>query len=182
MRWEESPGYALATAVRMGVETLIELQRGGVIRGVVAGLLGGALLSVLPLELVMLLGGVPLALGAWRAVQGLRARRLSLQLIAGWSALFGVIGAAVVAPTKFVDGRVPRPLYATRLTAGEIARELELGDVEASEVVTLPSAQPTWRELRAALEAQGLELHIGYCGTGTSLLFGAGPMRLSITR
>jgi hypothetical protein len=163
------------------VETVLWLERGGVIRGVVAGVVLGALVSVLPVLMGLVFGGVPLIIATAFVLHGLWRRRLPLALIAGWGAFVTVVALAIAAPTKFEDKRVPHTLYATRLTVEELARELDIHAENPSHVVvTLPSAQPTWRELRAALAEVGLTLEIGYCGTSDSLLFGAYPMDISV--
>jgi hypothetical protein len=146
------------------IETVLEFPRGAVLGGLIAGVFA------LVVPLAAWGAGAPPWLPA--VVTGaVLARRLWLRSLPLWQlatcaptmALSALVLWASVEP---MDRRIKDPLPAAHIAIDELDRRIAWGDDDVSrEVVELPSARPTWREVDAALKPHGYHLDAQFCRT-----------------
>jgi hypothetical protein len=147
------------------------------------GFVGGVVVSVMPFPLHLLLALVLLVLLLVRPFGWTVGGRAN-------GAIAGVVGIVVIVfaillPVKQLDGRVG-PFRYDRLCLDELCRRLgkdhrvtvhsdqATGTVELGSFAT--DRAMTRREVLEKLAREAnCDLHIGYCGTGATFLFGAHP-------
>jgi len=153
----------------MSVRTIFRFERGREVRWACGGLLLGSVIAVVPVELLLFIVWLPfVALYELLSALGERSARTSHVLF--WWLATAIIACAVAAP-KGVDRTVQ--VSATTLTLRQLAVELKLQGDPTEERVTLPSTEPTWREVEAAVVRQtSMSLRPRTCVFAMSLLTG----------
>jgi hypothetical protein len=148
------------------IETLMVFRRGGGLAGSILGVLAGVV--VVPILLLTPWGALLLALPAFVLVRGLLKRELSLEVVGLWSGIVAVGAVGVIAwasRTAPMDRHVSPALPSTHLALDELDRRIGWGDDDVPQLtVDLPSRQPTWNEINAALAPLGFKLNIAFCG------------------
>lgn len=150
----------------------------------VGGALLGVVSSALPFEL-----GVPFALivgvtapfiwSAWKRVSFDGRFAFSV----GSAAWLATVGLCVKLPFKYVD-RTRVTLSAECVSLDELANVVHARNtVTDAPLVCFSERTPTVRTIQKAIEQQtSATLHIGFCGTGASFLFGASPKHFALER
>ncbi len=151
------------------IVNLVELRVGGEMRWAVAGLVTGVVLALTPLQLLSCGGPFLLAGVVWLlsrvAHRPLRTAHVCFVAIVG-----GLLVSAALSP-KGADNRVK--ISSPTLTLRQLADELELRGDATDERITLPSAEPTWSEVKTAIAQQSSQtLRLRQCATMASLLTG----------
>jgi hypothetical protein len=153
------------------------------IRPLIIGVLIGFVLSYLPLELAILLGialFIAYAINWFRRAKVHKRRRYVVGAIAALATTF----LAASLPVKQLDGMVG-PMHYKTMTLFELTQALGqdwsvMVTPDSDDNRVINGFETTERLTRRAVleklaRETGMELHVGYCGTGASLLFGAHP-------
>ena len=148
-----------------------------------AGFVAGAIVAVLPLPLNLLTGLVLLGWWGIRCVRREPAQRTKL-LVSGAVGIVTVV-AAMVAPLKQLDeavgpfryANVPLPRLCELLWEDHRVMVRADRGAETTVLETFASDGAISRRevLRKLARETGCELRIGYCGTGSTFLFGSHP-------
>ena len=157
-------------------------------KSIIVGLVAGALFSVLPLELMMMVPVVLAVLVAHFLGVAVRVRnvRLFVPTLGLLSVAVATTVAAAWAPVKYVDRKTFGPLETPCTAVRDLVSAMDIpesafGPGVNSEAldrtVCVANSRPTLREVSDALEKQtGLKLLIGYCGTSATILWGGYPI------
>jgi len=157
---------------RFNLEPEVEPPRRDPLLGaVIVGVVIGGLLSVAPLQILMI--GLPLAF-VWILLRG-RKRWVTC------TAAAAMIALALMAP-KQVDRMRRGPFPTTTVSLQDLGVcRFSYPEGAESVMVTLPSRDPSIREVVETINAQtDYECEWVGCGTGASLLSGSTPMFLKI--
>ena len=152
------------------------------IRPLLVGLITGVILSILPMELVVLLVIVILILFCISWIRSKKPHKGRRHLVGAVTAVtIGVIATSL--PVKNLDRKVG-PMHYGPMTFEELTEALAkdwgvfaMPDDYKGVIAGFETTEPLTRRevLEKLAQETNTELHIGYCGTGASLLFGAHP-------
>lgn len=153
-------------------------------RSLIGPMFLGAMFSVAPIELLVFL--LPLGLTFFVIRESWRRRREPLMplLVYRVMAMFGVVAAAWFAPVKFEDHVVDagRARFVNSPHGSELMDPSQRLAMWFPAGVTRESLQlpaepmPLKQLVRHVERVTGMQGHIGFCGNGESILWGAAPI------
>ena len=159
-------------------------------RAALWGVAAGVALSLAPLELFAIVVGLLLVVLAGLAGRAWRSRAFA-PLAPGFLALVlasGVVVAAGLAPLKFED-RTSVSLPTTCVGRAQLleavngrAERPNRPESEEEDTFCFATKTPNVREVQRQLALRGLDLFVGKCGNGSSILFGGAPIGRPILR